>query len=172
MTPFAGGAPVLLGGMNESSPFMLVDFDDLALALTVAWRLDAGRGYAIGNLPMVAGVARTIRAHRWLIDAPAGVTVDHINGDKLDNRRANLRLCTQAENTRNRVGLAGSSSRFKGVAWHAARGKWVAGITHQGKRTYLGLYRDEVAAALAYDVAALQLFGEFARPNFPQGVTP
>lgn len=105
---------------------------------------------------------RTRRLHRELLDAPAGTQVDHKDGDGLNNCRGNLRLCTGAENTRNQRHRAGSS-QFKGVYRH--RGKWSARILVDGKRKHLGCFLSEIDAAYAYDIAAKQHFGEFARPN-------
>jgi hypothetical protein len=91
--------------------------------------------------------------------------VDHINGDGLDNRKSNLRLATRAQNGCNLRPQQGKSSRFKGVAWHVC-GKWRAHISPNRTQIALGLFDDEIDAALAYDMAALAQFGEFARPNF------
>lgn len=94
--------------------------------------------------------------------------VDHINGDGLDNRRANLRQATRSQNHGNRRTPISNTSGYKGVHWDPATEKWRARIGFQGQRLGLGFYEDAVDAARAYDRAALELFGEFARPNFPQ----
>lgn len=111
-----------------------------------------------------------ISLHRLIMGALPGEVVDHINGNGLDNRRMNLRICTHAENVRNRRKHKGGSSRFKGV-YLAYRGKkhnlWTARICIDGKLISLGQYRTEEEAARAYDMAAAPLFGEFARLNFP-----
>lgn len=103
--------------------------------------------------------------HRWLLDAPRGVYVDHKNGDPLDNRRSNIRLATVSENGMNSRVRRGMS-RFKGVCH--SRGKWAARIKKNGQRTWLGTFKTQLEAALAYDTAAVALFGEFAAPNFPE----
>jgi hypothetical protein len=105
--------------------------------------------------------------HRLIMDAPAGLVVDHTNGNKHDNRRSNLRKCTQSENRRNSRKSRGTS-RFKGVSWLRTRGKWQANIYHDGKSIHLGLFDDEIEAAMAYDRKARELFGEFACLNFPE----
>ena len=105
--------------------------------------------------------------HRDVIDAPDGVWVDHINGDPLDNRKVNLRLCDRVGNSRNSSSKKGSSSSFKGVCWHKASRKWQAGIKVNRKSIHLGLFATEQQAAAAYDASAKEHFGEFARLNAP-----
>lgn len=102
--------------------------------------------------------------HTFLTGLPL---VDHRNGNGLDNRRANLREATHAENMRNRGPLSTNTSGFKGVSPDKTRGKWRAQIQVDGKVYRLGCYATAEAAALAYDVAAVELHGEFAWLNFP-----
>ena len=101
--------------------------------------------------------------------------VDHINGDGLDNRRANLRPATSSENSRNSrkpVTYHGRpcSSQFKGVCWMSYKesGYWRAFIKVNYKQISLGIHKDEVLAAQAYDNAARHHFGEYAKLNFPE----
>lgn len=102
--------------------------------------------------------------HRMIMKPPEGMVVDHINGNGLDNRRCNLRICTPTENSRNRRKHADGKSRFIGVSpWGK---KWQAAVG----RHYLGLFDDEVEAAKARDRKALELYGEHAWLNFPQEV--
>ena len=105
--------------------------------------------------------------HRAITDAPAGRQVDHINGNGLDNRKANLRLCTAAENCANARPMTGKASRFKGVDWHSQAGKWRAKIKSDRRTRHIGLFRSEAEAATAYDQEARALFGQFAKLNFP-----
>ena len=100
--------------------------------------------------------------HRWLMDAPKDVHVDHRNGNGLDNCRENLRLCTHAENHHNRK----PKNRYKGVKWRS--GGWYAHIGTSEKRyLHLGVFPTAEEAAHAYDRAAQEHFGEFAYLNFP-----
>lgn len=96
--------------------------------------------------------------------------VDHRNNNTLDNTRENLRPCSKTENGANKdkcVTYAGhtTSSQYKGVYWSKANQNWYAQIGIKGKSTHLGTYKTEVEAARAYNLAAVKLFGEFARLN-------
>lgn len=89
--------------------------------------------------------------------------VDHINGESLDNRRANLRLATQTQNNINAKCRSDNQSGFKGVGFHRQTGKWVARIKVNGRTKSLGLYETPEEAHQAYCKAAIQYYGEFAR---------
>jgi hypothetical protein len=105
--------------------------------------------------------------HRFLLDPGPGVFVDHVDGDGLNNRRSNIRVCDLQGNARNRRKLAPTSSRFKGV--HFAQGSWVVGIKVDGEQINLGRFQSEVQAALQYDRAARLMFGKFAKTNESMG---
>jgi hypothetical protein len=94
-----------------------------------------------------------------------GMVVDHINGDPMDNRRDNLRICTVQQNNWNRKRRPNGSSSFKGVC--AVGGRFTANIAPNGKMTHLGSFATEEEAARAYDKAAREHYGEFACLNFP-----
>jgi HNH endonuclease/AP2 domain len=111
-------------------------------------------------------VTRTqIRMHRLVLYAPRDVEADHVNGDTLDNRRANLRLAAHAENMRNRRIPSTNTSGFKGVGFHKLRRRWQAYIKVRGKQYHLGCFATPEAAAAEYDRAARLSFGRFARTN-------
>lgn len=119
-----------------------------------------GRYYAVRNRN-----GKREYMHRLVAGAKPGELVDHIDGDSLNNRRENLRLCTRRENTLNARGK-NSESGYKGVARVKHLNKWSARIMVHGKNLYLGVFVDAKEAALAYDAAAKKHFGEFARTNF------
>ncbi len=108
---------------------------------------------------------KMIYLHRFIINAPSGIEVDHVDGDGLNCTRENMRLCTSQQNKYN-IGIkSDNTSGYKGVTWNANRSKWQAQIKHGKQYKYLGLFDDLKEAARAYDVAALELHGDFARVN-------
>ena len=104
-----------------------------------------------------------MRLSHHLLRPIIGMVVDHRNGNPLDNRRSNLRVCTQKQNMRNRKKAKHSKQPYKGVAWDGW--SWRARITVNGRRYNLGSYATAIEAARAYDFTARRLFGEFARTN-------
>lgn len=109
------------------------------------------------------GSSHAVLVHRVIMDAPADLKVDHINGDALDNRRSNLRLATHAQNLHNQRLSTRNTCGFKGVWWDNLRGKWKAGIRLGGKHHHLGYHRTAEAAHAAYTKASAELHGEFGR---------
>lgn len=101
--------------------------------------------------------------HRLILDAASGTVVDHVNGDRLDNRLANIRLCTQSENARNQTIRKNNKSGHKGVT--AQSGSYRARIKVDYQTIELGIYKTAVEAARAYNEAAQKYFAEFARLN-------
>jgi hypothetical protein len=146
--------------------FALVDEEDyprLAKHAWCVWRC-RGRVYA-WRAETVNGRKRNIFMHREIMGVRRRERlVDHRHGNGLDNRRRNLRVCTQRQNQQNRRTTCGAS-RYKGVSWHNGTARWRAFIQARGRRIYLGQFKSEVAAARAYDAAARRYFGEFAVLN-------
>lgn len=135
-----------------------VEDEDVETVSGLQWRFDGRYAYADGS------ETRKIYMHRLIMGNPVGLQVDHINGNRLDNRRTNLRVCQHAQNIMNQKGR-GAVSGFKGV--HPARrgDGWCAHITLDGHMMDLGTYDTPEVAAVAYNVAARQHFGEFAWLN-------
>jgi len=145
--------------------FAIVDADDYERLAKYKWH-----AYKNGSTYYASRTSanKKIIMHREIMQAPKGLLVDHIEGNGLNNRKSNLRLCTRVQNARNKRPKHNGSSRYKGVYWHISYRKWAANIRCNGKQKYLGRFDDEIEAAVAYDRKAELLFGEFAYLNFPQ----
>ena len=164
-TPRTGVVQVKL----TSGEIALVDAADAERVLTRRWcpRRFGDRCYAVNR-----SNGKTIRLHRFILGlSQPEPYIDHINGNGLDNRRANLRFATNSQNHQNaRKQRRPTTSQFKGVT--RFRKKWQAQIQRAGVNHYLGVFPSELDAARAYDAAAIKHFGAFARPNFPPRVQP
>lgn len=157
--------------------FALVDDADFDRVATFRWyAFRRGRLWHAARSVKRKGKRSTIHMHRWLLDAPNGVEVDHRDGNGLNNTRENLRLCTHGQNAINhRRSFSSKSSRFHGVCWHARSQRWRVVIcagektsSGRARQIYVGVYRYEIDAARAYDRAAIRHHGEFAVTNFPR----
>lgn len=130
------------------------------------------RGYRRVNISMIGQVIE----HRAIWAVVHGkcpdMHIDHIDGNKLNNRIENLRICTHNQNQHNQGIRASNKSGYKGVSWMKSVKKWHAQICCNSKVTHLGLYTCKIEAAKAYDEAAKQLHGEFAWLNFPDKSVP
>lgn len=150
----------------------LVDDADYGALSRFRWHTlqhGGGKFYAVRAGTTVGTKRRMITMHAHLAGTPAGMVTDHVNGDSLDNRRSNLRVCTQSENLANRGKSKNNTSGYKGVTrdWRSIKNPWVAQIWKLNRRIHLGVFPTAEAAARAYDEAALKLHGEFAFLNFP-----
>jgi hypothetical protein len=167
----------------------LVDDEDEALVSGYKWyKLIAKRSNTVYAVANSTGVhpRKHILMHRLILAAPCGVKVDHQNLNGLDCQRQNLRLATNSQNNFNagkRLSYGGvaTSSQYKGVYWHQSRSKWEARAVIGGRLKHLGQFMSENDAALAYNAAAAEQYGEFARLNtmvtarqarFEHGETP
>ena len=108
---------------------------------------------------------KVVKMHRILMNPPEKMTVDHINGNGLDNRKENLRICTVSENKCNSGKTRANSSGYKGVTWHNPTKKWVVRLMVRGEFIRMGSFIDKKEAALAYNKAAKKYHGEFANIN-------
>ncbi len=148
-----------------SNGVALISDQDAKRVEGVTWYKN-GRGYVEAYYRHKKGSYGRLLLHRFLMNPAEHLVVDHINGDPLDNRRENLRVCTPAENSRNKRKGRGAS-KYKGVSWHTDGQMWTAQISlGKGNKKHLGAFADELDAAKAYDRASKEYYGAFARPNF------
>ncbi|HNS20160.1 MAG TPA: HNH endonuclease [Sedimentisphaerales bacterium] len=129
-------------------------------------------GTASGGYAGRSENSRTILMHREIMQPPKGMVVDHADGNRANNCRFNLRVCTRQENQRNARKQRGTRFRFKGVCYSKRRNRYFAQCRFAGKDRWFGYFDDEVEAARAYDRAAVEECGEFARVNFPREWPP
>jgi hypothetical protein len=151
----------------------IIDDEDIALTRKYKWcvqKVKSGDYYAITNYRDENGKKARLYLHRLLMNPPEGLVVDHKDGNTLDNRRSNLRVCTHSQNlAAGRItGKRKSYTQYRGVTYQP-KGKrhWQASIKNGGKYKYLGVFDTELEAAHARDEAALELLGEFAVLNLP-----
>lgn len=142
--------------------FALIDECDVDLVARRNWTAHLDHDGRFTAHARIQG--RDVYMHRLILSAPHGVLVDHANGDSLDNRRNNIRLCDTYQNRWNSRVLK-TRQPYKGVRCVGRR--WTAHIQIRRRRRHLGLFDTAESAARAYDAAAVALFGEFARLNFP-----
>lgn len=162
-----------LGGIKGQGKYILVDDEDYNYLSQFSWHLSR-KGYAEAYIPVRLQEkypSVSMQMQRMLmLDSitEEGQMVDHINRDKLDNRRENLRLCNMSESNRNRGPIhfkhsSSITSKYKGVHW--SKNKWRATIEVNGKKIYLGFFDNEQDAARAYNGAAKKYFGDYAYLN-------
>lgn len=153
--------PVKLTNKLASVP-CYVDEQDFEKVSKTRWHLHYGpfskKVYARGRVN-----GKNMRMHRLIMDAPANMDIDHINGNGLDNRRSNLRLCTETQNRANTGPQRNNTSGFKGV--YKVKTGWRAAIKIKGKMTGIGTFKTKEEAATAYDEVARKLHGDFAKLN-------
>jgi len=156
-----------LGGIRGAGKFAIVDDEDRELVQGYAWSL-TDHGYVRAY---VRGTGRASRKNIYLHTLISGLPyVDHEDRNPLNCIRRNLRDGSGSGNTANQAKNAGGTSRFKGVSRHS--GRWLAQTSFRGVAVYLGVHRDEVDAARAYDAAARELFGEYAVTNVDLELLP
>lgn len=163
---------IWLTGKKGAGLRALVDEDDYEFLSQWRWHLSK-EGYARRTTrkhELVGGRSQAVFLHRVVLGIPIGAgkdefQVDHINCDTLDNRKANLRVVSGSQNQWNKRSRVGSASRFKGVTLISKTGRWQASIKTNGQSRWLGNYIREEDAARAYNEAASELWGEYARPN-------
>lgn len=145
---------------------VIVDSEDYLRVCNFNWRVHKDHGAVYARIGTNSGgVKRTVRLHQVILQYCFPLVVDHINGNGLDNRKENLRLCTNTENIRNAQRKPKGASSYRGVHFSKNTRKWCAKIRNGGEAIILGYFDDEREAAIAYDLAAKQYHGEFATTN-------
>lgn len=144
--------------------YALID-DQFIYLNDVSWYYDK-QGYASRNIRLQKNKYQRATLHRCIMNTPKNLFTDHINGNTLDNRLSNLRICSRYENARNcKQRQNKKTSKFKGVYQHSSAKKWVAEITFEHKSIYLGLFKTEQLAREAYDQASIEIHKDFSRNN-------
>lgn len=153
--------------LSTNKKEILVDDKDYAWVKNFNWHVSSCDGVTMNKVDFNSDMP-TYSLPRILMGLDFGDSrvVDHENHNRCDNRRCNLRVCTQSQNMANQRKRVGASSKYKGVHWCKKDKRWRAQIRVNYKTLYLGQFEKELDAAAAYDVAALTHFGEFALPNF------
>lgn len=153
--------------LTNSSRVALVDDRDFNKVKLLRWRLHTPKK-TYSPYVVSGGGKCCIALHQFLL--PSANQVDHQDGDGLNNQRWNLRACSGRQNQANRRKLKVKTSAFKGVHWCKRIGRWVTQIKANGIRLTIGSFEYEQEAAIAYNIAAKQLFGKFARINQIKGL--
>jgi hypothetical protein len=148
----------------------LVDDEDFERVNQFRWFITIN-GYASRTINFKSGPqeTKTQKMHRFILNVPDDMETDHINHNRLDNRKCNLRICTKSENQHNAKVRKDSISGYKGVSQRNnsiyRKKPWRAYITYKGKPKHIGYYRTALEAAIAYNMMAKEYFGEFAYLN-------
>jgi hypothetical protein len=159
------GKQISLHGKYGAGKYVLVDDEDYESLNKYKWFSDK-HGYASRGVSQ-NGKPQRILMHRVILETPKGLVTDHINGNRLDNRRSNLRIATQTENTYNSKPKSGSSVPYKGVCWDKMRGMWQVRVMIGGKVQFHEYVDNAKYAGRLYDFYARKIFGEYAYLNFP-----
>ena len=134
----------------------IIDLDDVDRCSNYRWSFKNDSGY-VTNTRCIGYL------HRYIMNVPRDMVVDHINGNKLDNRKSNLRICTVAENKFNHKNYATNTSGCPGIDWHRKANKWRARIQVHGRQIHLGVFESLEDAIYARQQAEIEYFGEFRR---------
>lgn len=154
---------IKLNGIYGEGKYASIDDEFYELVSSKSWRVKK-EGYVISTF-RENGKSKTVYLHRLIMCNPKGFEVDHIDNNKLNNCKSNLRVCSRHENAANKPITFKNTSGYKGVYLHTKAKRWVARIQFKNKMHHLGMFQDAKEAAKTYNNAALRYFGEFARLN-------
>lgn len=156
------GTPIQVPNTNENKE-VIVDSEDYNELIKYKWFYNKKSKYHGYIAAIING--KRVYLHNFLMKPSIGYVVDHINGNILDNRRCNLRICTQKENIKNQKIRRNNTSGYKGVHFNKKLKKWCARYSLNNKRKHIGYYNTPKEAAIAYNEKTLEHYGEFARLN-------
>jgi hypothetical protein len=152
----------------RANAWCIIDASDIPIVANRKWHVwkkPRQCAYAYSTIRKADGCNSVIQMHRIITAAHTNLNVDHRDGDGLNNRRSNLRVCTPSQNSQNRKTRKDSKSGVKGVFWDSRREKYLAYIFVLGARKHLGYFTEKSEAARAYETAARTYFGDFARAS-------
>ena len=141
---------------------VLIDEDDFPVISRLTWHIDSG--YATTTFITNNKKTYKIFMHRLILQSKRGYVVDHKNGNRLDNRKENLQYATHSQNSQNQKRKINKKSGFLGVE-KVSQNSFRARLSLQGKKLNIGWFKSAKKAALAYDKAALVIFGRHALTN-------
>lgn len=140
---------------------VMVDDEDFKFLNQFYWQADKNSSIATHK----KGDRKRILMHRLIMNPPIGIEIDHIDGNRLNNQKSNLRFATSSQNKINRGARKDNSSGFKGVSWNKNLKKWGVRLMINKKYKHLGLFKDKIEAAKVYNENALKYYGEYAWLN-------
>ena len=151
-------AEIVLYNINcEEVARAIIDLDDIDKVKQYKWRMNDQR-YVLTD---IKGTSKKIRLHRLIMDCIDDMVVDHINHNPLDNRKENLRICTQQQNNKNQKKKSNNTSGVIGVCWDKSRNKWAASIMYNHKNIHLGRFNTKEEAIEARKQAEIEYYGEY-----------
>lgn len=154
---------IKLVDVDSIVPNLKIDKEDIEKVSKYKWHISNGYARATTR---ENGRVETIRMHRLIMNAKPKTHVDHINRNKLDNRKFNLRICTSQKNQGNTLKRKDNTSGYKGVSWDKVKNKFHARMMVQKSLIHIGYFDNVITAAKAYDTAAKEWYGKYFRGNF------
>lgn len=156
-----------INSKTHGAKIVIIDNEDYDIIKDYKWGVSkkVDSFYVMRTGKSDLNIKHKVRLHRAITSCPSDKVVDHINGNTLDNRKCNLRVCTNAENLRNSRGKRNSTSKYKGVSYDKEKKRWASRICINSKEIKLGKFKSEIDAAKKYNEAAIIYHGEFAKLN-------
>lgn len=153
----------VIGYCFNSDTTFLIDLEDYEKVKQYCWLEHKYTGYIVTSVYGERKSGKQLKLHRVIMDAKEGQIVDHINGDKTDNRKSNLRFCNNYQNGMNRTNKTRAKSGHKGVYYIKKDNSWRASISVNGKRIHLGQNRDIEYVIKLREEAEEKYYGEYRR---------